>query len=182
MRFPAKEDDILRKYPKVELHNIHKHRVCFSLNQLQNLLKCDKNIHSIFIGLCEKRFAEKNNLSLDFYDIYNLMQIATNSKITKDERNEDEDDENGKTKFKDQLKNKIVELALEKRITDLEKEVEKYKKEITNLKDFEGQAEPYFGVLEDRIRTLEERMRKIESTYAFNYENYMCPPIKDDNK
>lgn len=179
MRFPVKEDDILRKYPKVELHNIHKHRICFSLNQLQNLLKCDKNIHSIFIDLCTKRFIEKKNLSLDFYDIYNLMQIATNSKITKDEKNEDEDDENGKTKFKDQLKNKI---GLEKRITDLEKEVEKYKKEITNLKDFEGQAEPYFGVLEGRIRTLEERMRKIESTYAFNYENYMCPPIKDDNK
>lgn len=139
------------------------------MSQLKNLLNCDKNIHSIFIGLCEKRFIEKNNLSLDFYDVYNLLKIAANSKITKGEKNED--NENLKTKLKINLKTK----SLEKRITDLEKEVEKYKKEIKNLKEFEDQTEPYFGVLE-------KRMRKIELTNAFNYENYICPPIKNDDK
>ena len=71
------EEDILNQYPNVKLHEIEKNRICLSMSQLKNILNIfDKDFNYKFIDLCEKRMSLKENKSLDFFDVFNIMYEA----------------------------------------------------------------------------------------------------------
>ena len=80
------EEEILKRYPKSNLHGININRICFRISQLKNLLQImNKDFYFHFTDLCESQLKFKKGTSLDFYDVYNLM-LETRNKINCDKK------------------------------------------------------------------------------------------------
>ena len=70
----------MAQYPNSRLHEIKYNRVCLSISQLKNIFKIfNKDFNDIFVDLCEKQLEYKEGMSLDFYDVFNLIYIVLNS-------------------------------------------------------------------------------------------------------
>ena len=69
-----KEEEVKDKYPEASLHDIDRNRICLTLGQLKMILGLkDDCFNDIFIDLCERELKRKQGISLDFYDLTNVI-------------------------------------------------------------------------------------------------------------
>ena len=67
------EDGILAQFPNSKLHE-KKNRICLSICQLKNILDIYNNdFNEMFIHLCQIQTEYKKYKSLEFYDVFNLI-------------------------------------------------------------------------------------------------------------
>ena len=71
------ESDIEDKNFLVSLRNIDRNRICFTVGQLEMILRFkDPIFNKIFIGLCDLELMRKKGISLNFIDLSNLIDQA----------------------------------------------------------------------------------------------------------
>lgn len=149
----VKETEVLAKYPNAKLHEIDKNRICITLAQLNTILNIDKDFHSYFLGLCENKLKIKRNKSLDFYDMFNILnEVSKKQNIANANEEKSLENQNEINESAFSFKNEINKALLEKE--KKEKMMEGFKKEIKNkLKEDKMRMD---------IKNIEEKMKKLE--------------------
>ena len=80
IKYKIDEYSILAQFPNVKLHEIKKNRICLSISQLKNIFDIfNADFNKRFISLCQQQMEFKKYDSLDFYDVFNLINATLRS-------------------------------------------------------------------------------------------------------
>ena len=86
-KYNMTEDEIMvqKMYPKEDLHGLNEKRICFSLVQLKFTLSfgSNKKKRESFLDFCQEMLIKKGFKSLDFYDVYRLIDAVIENKPIK---------------------------------------------------------------------------------------------------
>ncbi len=151
------EDSILCQFPNTRLHEIKNNRICLSASQLENILDlADKKFNECLINLFKIKLQNKNYKSLDFYDVFNLVNIALKTK------NKDIQDPN--KRFGIQLKNDDDLIFIQKE----KKRKEEKNEEVMNSSIFTFKNKSFMDELEKKIEKESKKFKKDEEEEGYS--------------
>ena len=155
------EEVVKDKYPNVSLHEINKNRICLSIGQLRMIFGLsNKDFNELFLKLCEKLLKNKKGISLDFYDLVNIIDKAKKEtksidkskesqekKLKKDQEDNNEKEDEKKEDEKDKENPKMISCNSTK-----EDEINYLKKSINELNGRLNKVEIRLKDIEDSIK------------------------------
>ena len=152
------EQEVKDKYPNVSLHEINKNRICLSIGQLRMIFGLfNKDFNELFLKLCEKQLKNKKGISLDFYDLVNIIDKAKKETKSIDKSKESQE----KKLKKDQEDNN--EKEDEKKEDEKDKESPKMISSITK-EDEINYLKKSINELNGRLNKVEIRLKDIEDS------------------
>ena len=142
------ESDIEDKNFLASLRNIDRNRICFTVGQLEMILRFkDPIFNEIFIGLCDLELMRKKGISLNFIDLSNLIDQARNE-----------------TKKKEQINKEFKKITFSQKKEDL-KDDEERSDDISGLVESVGpEVQKKLDNLDRRLKSVENRLNELEKS------------------
>ena len=143
------ESEIGDKNFLTSLQNIDRNRICFTVGQLEMILRFkDPIFNKIFIDLCDLELTRKKGKSLNFIDLSNLIDKARND-----------------AKLKDQINKEFKKITFNQKKGYLKEESEERSDDISDLMESVGpEVKKRLENLDLRIKSIENRLTELEES------------------